>query len=111
MAFFHLREHNRRRVPPKTTTHPQTLPLHNQTQAELGAGYLGPPWYSTVQCILTRGSLLGLDVELGVINGVDVYEGGWWAGRMLFSFMFSSTICISLEIYVVNNMAGEHTSL
>lgn len=28
---------------------------------------------------------------------------------MLFSFMFSSTIFISLEMYVVNNMAGDHT--
>lgn len=45
---------------------------HNQTQAKVGAGYLGPPWYCSAQYILTRGSPLLLDVELGIINGVDV---------------------------------------
>ncbi len=53
-------------------TTPPNSALHNQTQAELRAGYLGPPWYCTAQYIPTRGSPLGLDVELGIINGVDV---------------------------------------
>lgn len=59
-------------VPPNRQQPPQNPALHNQTQAELKAGYLGPPWYRKAQYIRTRGSLLGLDVELGIINGVDV---------------------------------------
>lgn len=51
---------------------PPNPALHNETQAELRAGYPGPPWYCTTQYILTCGSLLGLDLELGFINGVDV---------------------------------------
>lgn len=56
----------------RCTSNQANCALHNQTQAKARADYLGPPWYCTAQYILTWGFPLGLDVELGIINGVDV---------------------------------------